>query len=89
MIPAYGQAIVRHLNSHMLDLYHLNRGDTMSTTIIKSQTLPQSYSSSTMISLIGAMLIGALIIFGSGFSNTAAVHNAAHDMRHANVFPCH
>ncbi|HZC96631.1 MAG TPA: CbtB-domain containing protein [Bradyrhizobium sp.] len=24
-----------------------------------------------------------------GFSRISAVHNAAHDVRHANAFPCH
>jgi cobalt transporter subunit CbtB len=24
-----------------------------------------------------------------GFSHISAVHNAAHDVRHANAFPCH
>jgi cobalt transporter subunit CbtB len=24
-----------------------------------------------------------------GFSHIGAVHNAAHDVRHANAFPCH
>ncbi|MBI1905290.1 MAG: CbtB-domain containing protein [Rhodocyclales bacterium] len=40
-------------------------------------------------SLCGAMLIGIVIVYGAGFSHSAAAHNAAHDTRHANVFPCH
>jgi len=39
--------------------------------------------------LLGAVLLGAVIIFASGFSNIGIVHNAAHDMRHGNAFPCH
>ncbi len=36
-----------------------------------------------------AMLLGALIIGVAGFSHLEAVHNAAHDTRHSNGFPCH
>jgi cobalt transporter subunit CbtB len=39
--------------------------------------------------LLTAMLLGAVIVYGVGFSPIAAAHNAAHDTRHANVFPCH
>ncbi len=36
-----------------------------------------------------AMLFGMLIVGVAGFSHIDAVHNAAHDTRHANGFPCH
>ncbi len=36
-----------------------------------------------------AALLGTFIIFGVGFVNAAAVHDAAHDTRHAASFPCH
>lgn len=39
--------------------------------------------------LLGAMLLGVVIVYGAGFSHSASAHNAAHDSRHANVFPCH
>ena len=38
--------------------------------------------------LFSAML-GGVILFGVGFSNLSIAHNAAHDTRHAMVFPCH
>ena len=34
-------------------------------------------------------ILGAVILFGVGFSNLSVAHNAAHDTRHAMVFPCH
>ena len=34
-------------------------------------------------------LLGAFILMGVGFANADLVHNAAHDSRHANSFPCH
>ncbi len=36
-----------------------------------------------------AALLGAVMIFGVGFANISVAHNAAHDTRHAMVFPCH
>lgn len=41
------------------------------------------------VQLISAFLLGALILYAAGFVNTSAVHNAAHDMRHSQGFPCH
>ncbi|MBC7939142.1 MAG: CbtB-domain containing protein [Chitinophagaceae bacterium] len=61
----------------------------MTTTTTQSLALPQARSSSNVTSLIGAVLLGSVIVFATGFSGTSAAHNAAHDMRHANAFPCH
>lgn len=36
-----------------------------------------------------AVILGAVMLFGVGFSNLSVAHNAAHDTRHAMVFPCH
>jgi cobalt transporter subunit CbtB len=36
-----------------------------------------------------AMLLGGLIVGVAGFSHIDAIHNAAHDTRHSNGFPCH
>jgi cobalt transporter subunit CbtB len=54
-----------------------NSTATISTTIAKP------------LQLIGAFMLGAMIVYAAGFVNTAAVHNAAHDMRHSQGFPCH
>ena len=35
-----------------------------------------------------AMLVGAFLVLGAGFSPISAIHNATHDSRHA-MFPCH
>jgi cobalt transporter subunit CbtB len=29
------------------------------------------------------------VVWGVGFSHIEALHNAAHDTRHSNAFPCH
>ena len=36
-----------------------------------------------------AILLGVFIIGAAGFSHIDVVHNAAHDTRHSNGFPCH
>lgn len=39
---------------------------------------------------IAAMgVLGGLFLYGAGFADTAALHNAAHDARHLFAFPCH
>ena len=44
---------------------------------------------SETLQLLAAALLGVVIILGVGFLPTEAVHNAAHDTRHAFAFPCH
>lgn len=36
-----------------------------------------------------AAVLGLVLVWGVGFSHIEAVHNVAHDTRHANAFPCH
>ena len=36
-----------------------------------------------------ATVLGAFLVLGAGFAPISAVHNAAHDSRHAFAFPCH
>ena len=50
---------------------------TISTTIAKP------------LQLAAALLLGIVILYGVGFVQTSAAHNAAHDMRHSQGFPCH
>jgi cobalt transporter subunit CbtB len=36
-----------------------------------------------------AMAFGIFMVGMVGFSHIDVVHNAAHDVRHSNAFPCH
>jgi len=36
-----------------------------------------------------ALFIGMFLIAGTGFAQNVALHNGAHDTRHAIGFPCH
>ena len=40
------------------------------------------------LSGVFAILLGAFLILGAGFSPISAIHNATHDTRHT-MFPCH
>lgn len=48
-----------------------------------------STSVSKPMQLTAAFLLGMVILYGAAFVETSAVHNAAHDMRHSQGFPCH
>jgi cobalt transporter subunit CbtB len=36
-----------------------------------------------------ALLLGGFLVFGVGLANSTTIHDTAHDVRHANGFPCH
>jgi cobalt transporter subunit CbtB len=36
-----------------------------------------------------AIVFGIFLVFGAGFAQPSALHNAAHDARHAFALPCH
>jgi cobalt transporter subunit CbtB len=41
------------------------------------------------IAAMVAALLGAFILYGVALADADALHNAAHDGRHAFAFPCH
>lgn len=41
------------------------------------------------LQLVGAFLLGTVILYGAIMVQSPAVHSAAHDMRHSAGFPCH
>ena len=60
------------------------------TTATRTQTATISATrSKTLIAASMAAFLGVFMIWGVGFSHIAAAHNAAHDTRHSNGFPCH
>ena len=63
----------------------------MAATLSASATQVDAISrrASAVVQAVAAMLLGALVIGAAGFSHLDVVHNAAHDTRHANGFPCH
>lgn len=54
-----------------------------------STTTTSSFSQSRRMIAAATLAFGLGLVFLTGFANSAAVHNAAHDTRHAMAFPCH
>jgi cobalt transporter subunit CbtB len=61
---------------------------TLTNTTSQTTTITATRSK-TLIAASMAAFLGAFMIWGVGFSHIAAAHNAAHDVRHSNGFPCH
>ncbi len=40
-------------------------------------------------SALAVAALGVTLLWGVGFSHIEAIHNASHDTRHSNGFPCH
>jgi cobalt transporter subunit CbtB len=52
-------------------------------------TAVSTKASSTLLSALFVAVLGAGILFMAGHAQSAALHDAAHDVRHATGFPCH
>ena len=61
----------------------------MSNQAIQEQVQSPPVLASKGLQLIAAFALGATILFAAAFAQSSAVHNAAHDMRHSQGFPCH
>ena len=42
-----------------------------------------------MVAGVVCLFLGLFMVAGVGFAGPQAIHNAAHDTRHAVGFPCH
>lgn len=51
--------------------------------------LTQTKTSSTVLSVLAAGILGLGIITVAGHVQAATLHDAAHDVRHTTGFPCH
>jgi len=58
----------------------------MMMTIAKTRA---SEKTSALLSVLGMALLGLTIVFAAGYAQSATLHDAAHDVRHATGFPCH
>lgn len=58
------------------------------TTATQTSTASLSISH-RLIAGVLALFIGLVLVGGVGFASDMAVHNGAHDTRHALGFPCH
>ena len=59
------------------------------TTATQTSTTSSLSISHRLIAGVLALFIGLALVGGVGFASDMAVHNGAHDTRHALGFPCH
>lgn len=68
------------------------RSDAVNFSLTQSGTA-RSTSAETAWSRLGigatVLALGAAVVFIVGFAHSHALHEAAHDARHAFSFPCH
>ena len=48
-----------------------------------------SEKTTALLSVLGMLMLGMVILFAAGHAQSATLHDAAHDVRHATGFPCH
>jgi len=63
------------------------QNQTSTATTLPAATI--STTTSKPLQLAAAILLGIVFLYGAGFAHTSAAHNATHDVRHAQGFPCH
>ncbi len=56
---------------------------------MNAMTNTAAKSASGLMSVLFVALLGATILFVAGHAQSATLHDAAHDVRHATGFPCH
>jgi cobalt transporter subunit CbtB len=64
---------------------NIQQGALMSNTA----HLPIAIKDLSVVQAVLAMALGLFIVGIVGFSHVDVIHNAAHDVRHSNAFPCH
>ena len=60
-----------------------------STQVAEGRSVGTDDRAGALYAVFAAVLFGVVLIAGSGFAGSEALHNAAHDSRHSNAFPCH
>jgi cobalt transporter subunit CbtB len=63
--------------------HHMNG---TSTTALSGAT---SAARSLLLQLAAAAGLGLVVLYGVAFAESPLAHNAAHDVRHVTVKPCH
>jgi cobalt transporter subunit CbtB len=61
----------------------------MQTSAVLNSTSTQVRTIAVPWSALGVLMFGLVMLYSVGFSTFTRTHNAAHDTRHANGFPCH
>jgi len=63
-------------------------GDMSETKTLQQTAKTNTLSDRLVVALLGG-LMGTFMLLGVGFASANLIHNATHDARHVNSFPCH
>ncbi|CAM3324257.1 CbtB domain-containing protein [Polaromonas hydrogenivorans] len=62
----------------------------MNASSVSSSTVyPVSATRSLLLQLAAGAALGLVVLYGVAFAESPLAHNAAHDVRHVTVKPCH
>lgn len=61
----------------------------MNTQVQTAASVVNLSLSQRLVAGLVAMLLGLVLLVGTGFAGDYRLHNGAHDTRHAMGFPCH
>jgi cobalt transporter subunit CbtB len=60
----------------------------MANSVDRTVQAVDTRSLASALSGVFAIMLGAFLVLGAGFSPISVIHNATHDARHT-FFPCH
>lgn len=60
-----------------------------SGTLAQPKIISAPVSTSKVLPVLFAVVLGVTLIFAAGFAETKTLHSTTHDTRHATGFPCH
>lgn len=61
----------------------------MTSTTAAATTTTSATSAALLRPLVAAAALGLVVLYGVAFAESPLAHNAAHDVRHVTVKPCH
>ena len=64
-------------------------GVTARRNVMTTLNQTTTKSATNLMSILFVAILGSVILFAAGHAQSGALHDAAHDVRHATGFPCH
>lgn len=56
---------------------------------MNTTTTLSNEKTSALLAVLFMAVLGGTVLFAAGHAQSATLHEAAHDVRHATGFPCH